>query len=271
MTLFLIPLPHPRSCRSYSRMTSLLEHTLRSVCSQKDAAFHVIVICQERPPLAFDHPNVEFLCVDFEPLPSLGVAGFRTEAGHGIQIRFSDRPIRTDKGCKFVLGLQHARALDPTHVMFVDCDDFVSNRVSAFVRRHREAHGWFLQEGYLYSHGSSQMALMGNFNRKCGSGEILPFRPLLWPEELPIDASKKEILSRVDNNYLRNVLGGHRHAPSYFARRGMPLAPLAFRGAVWHVNHGENHSGRRPYGRRKTVPLTDALREEFAIPDVASL
>jgi len=265
--LFLIPTPHPQSCRSYTQMTSLLEHTLRSVCGQKDPAFHVIVLCHGRPPVTFDHPNVEYLSVDFEPLSSPGVPGFRAEAGHGIQIRFSDAPIRTDKGCKFLLGLQHARSLDPTHVMFVDADDFVSNRISAFVQQHSQEHGWFLRDGYLYSQGSSRMAIMRNFNRKCGSGEIVPFRPLLWPEELPMDAKKEEILARVDPYFLRQVVGGHRSAPRYFARRGMPLRPLDFPGAVWHVNHGENHSGRRPYGRRKTVPLTDALREEFSIPE----
>jgi hypothetical protein len=270
VTLFLIPLPHPRSCRSYARMTALLEHTLRSVCNQEDGLFHVIVICHERPPVAFDHPNLTFLCVDFAPLPAPGVPGFRTEAGDGIQMRFSDKRIRTDKGCKFVLGLQHARALDPTHVMFVDCDDFISSRVSAFVRRHRGAHGWFLKEGYLYSHGSSQMALMGNFNRKCGSGEILPFQPLVWPKQVPVHASKEEILATVDNSFLEHVLGGHRHAPAYFAGRGMPLEPLGFRGAVWHVNHGENYSGMRPYGCRKRVPVTNALREEFSIPEIPS-
>lgn len=270
MTLFLIPLPHPLSCRSYSRVVALLEHTLHSVCSQVDPAFHVIVICQEYAPLVFDHPNVEFLCVDFEPLPSVGVRGFRTEAGHGLQIRFSSSRIRTDKGCKFVLALQRARRVAPTHVMFVDCDDFVSNRVSGFVRRHAAHNGWYLKEGYLYAQGSSEMALMENFNVKCGTGEILPFPELVRGEELPAHASKRDILARVNNHFLKHVLGGHWFAPLYFASRGRRLEPLGFPGAVWHVNHGQNYSGRRPYGRRSTVPLTASLRDEFSIPEACA-
>ncbi len=267
MTLFLVAVPHPLSCRSYSRTVSLLEDTLRSVCAQLNPDFHVIVICNERPPVGFDHPSVEYLLVDFEPVPSARVAGIRIDAGSGFQIRFSDRHIRTDKGCRFFMAIQHARGLRPSHVMFVDNDDFVSNRISDFVQGHRVEHGWFLRDGYLYSSGSSRMAAMPNFNRKCGSGEILPFEPLLWREELPTDATKSDILARVDNYYIKRILGGHRRAPFYFARRGRPLRALPFPGAVWHVNHGANYSGQRPYGRRDTVSLSDELRAEFSIPD----
>ncbi len=265
MTLFLVPIPHPLSCRSYSRTVSLFEDTLRSICAQLNSDFHVLVICNERPPVRFDHPSVEYLLVDFDPVPP-HAAGIRIDEGSGLQIRFSDRQARTDKGCRFFMGIQHARRLRPSHVMFVDDDDFVSNRISAFVQRHRAENGWFLRDGYLYSAGSTRMATMSNFNKKCGSGEILPFEPLLWPEELPMDATKTEILARVDNYHLKQVLGGHRRAPSYFARRGRRLEPLPFPGAVWHVNHGSNHSGRRPYGRRDTVSLSDELRAEFSIP-----
>lgn len=255
MIVFLIPLPHPKSCLSYSRVASLLEDTLRSVCSQEDPDYHVIVICSEPPAVAWDHPHVEYLRVNFEPLGAVR-KGFRTDSG-----------IRTDKGCRLFLGLQHARRLAPSHVMFVDDDDFISNRISAYVRRYRDANGWVIAHGYRYAHGSSRLAVADDFNLRCGSCHIFRCELLGSHSELPTDASKEDILARVDSYYLKRVIGGHRRAPRFFARKGTPLQPLPFRGAVYHLNHGGNFSGTRSYGRLATVPLTDELRREFAIPD----
>ena len=254
MIAFLIPLPHPKSCRSYSRVASLLEDTLLSVCSQEDPDYHVIVICSERPSVSFDHPKVEYLRVNFEPLRAVK-KGLRT-----------DRGIRTDKGCRLFLGLQHARKFEPSHVMFVDDDDFISNRISAHVKGYHEANGWFIQRGYRYAHGCSRLAVAEDFNKRCGSCHIIRYELLEWHEELPTDASKEEIISKVDSYYLKRVIGGHRRAPRFFARKGTPLQPLPFRGAVYHLNHGGNFSGRRSYGNLATVPLTDELRREFSIP-----
>ena len=60
------------------------------------------------------------------------------------------------------------------------------------------------------------------------------------------------------------MLGSHRMTASMLAKNGVILNPLPFHGAIWVKGTGENHSGES--GANGSVPVDDAMRNEFAFP-----
>lgn len=51
---------------------------------------------------------------------------------------------------RVVAGLLSVQDLQPSHVMSVDADDCISNRIAAFVNQQKESNGWFVDSGYKY-------------------------------------------------------------------------------------------------------------------------
>ena len=67
MLVFIIPLKSKRGSRSWSTVSDLFERTLKSVCNQTSPNFKVVVVCHEKPLVSFEHENIEYITVDFEP------------------------------------------------------------------------------------------------------------------------------------------------------------------------------------------------------------
>ena len=63
---FGIPLKSKKVSASWSRVTELLENTLRSIFNQVDPDFRVFVACHEIPDVSYrEDSRLEFLPVDF--------------------------------------------------------------------------------------------------------------------------------------------------------------------------------------------------------------
>jgi len=166
---------------------------------------------------------------------------------------------------KMLAGVRRAMTYRPTHVMIVDADDCVSNRLAAEVAEQPDANGWYFAKGYFYHEGMETVHVdRRRFHQWCGSSYIL--RPELLDLPVPPEQSL-----------------GYRH--SQLARqmreRGTPLEPLPFPGAVYVVSHGENINDYasilwpgNPVKRwlRQVLyyrPLTPAMRAEFGLYPLA--
>jgi len=255
---FIIAVKHPARSRSYEVVTDLLRRTLASVEAQTDKAFAVVVVCNKRPAWAVESGNRLFVEVDFPPaaLPS--------------SVNEEHAWVYLDKGAKNAVGLLHAKRFGPTHVMFVDADDFVSRRLAEHVRLNSSAPGWYFQRGLMYSGQFKIAEARENFSTYCGTSHIL--RRDLLPVEMDLAAafSLDGVLAALDRTYVRRILGDHQDFVSYAAKRGQALAPLPFTGAVWHTETGENSSrmawGQSRFGSIWGKPLSPAESEEFGIP-----
>ena len=262
MLVFVIPLKSRRVSRSWDYVSRLFERCLRSVCNQTSAAFKVIVVCHEKPPIDFDHPAVAYESVDF-PVP---------DSNHHPSLN-------QDKYRKRARGYILARRFGPTHVMQVDADDCVSNRLAEFVERNPQAHGWFFDSGYFYRDGARRIYLKKQgFHHWCGTSHIFRQDLLKLPKSGNLEDSDLLSLSPI-------------RMKKSLSKMGAPLAPLAFPGAVYvNTKYREgNHSRRdlildlkqRPgvfLSRAKkqfvqifkSEPLTEALAEEFGLYPLAA-
>lgn len=241
MLAFVTTLRHPQNSVDYDRVEMLLRDTLRSVTQQTIDDYVVIVVGNRRP--SFELPaRTEFVQVDFPPpAPPTGAQTARA-------------PFVWDKGTKLGIGLLAARRHEPSHVMIFDADDFVHRGLAATVSAQPNHPGWVVHDGWMYSRARNAYVPQADFNRTCGTSFIVPFEAYGVPEDLGVNASQQEVADGYGER-LSEVMGAHRNAEAWYREHGRELEPLPYRGAVYHVDTGENHSGKsltgiaRPFGR----------------------
>ncbi|PKQ46787.1 glycosyltransferase family 2 protein [Confluentibacter flavum] len=165
MLTFVIPVKSEKVSSDWSQFCRLFERTLMSVCNQTDANFKVVVVCHELPPVGFKHNNIYYIHADFEPpVPR------PSETKESITKR---REI--DKGEKIKLGVAYAKEnFNTDYIMTVDSDDFISNRLAAYVNTSgNDVNGWHIKRGYIYLEGKNHLFLTRKFSDLCGSSIIV--------------------------------------------------------------------------------------------------
>jgi hypothetical protein len=255
MITFITSVRHPHNSNGPFRyVLGLLEQTLRSVCRQTHPRFRVLVVANEPFRLSFHDDRIDYVWVNFPPPNTLRQASF------GMP------DLRIDRGCKYVVGLLAAQAYPTDHIMFVDADDYVSNRLAALSDQFPAENGWLLRDGFVYQRAGNEFGRLAEFHLRCGTSHIIARSLFTLPAGLDPQSSREAILARVPSDYLLRILGSHRWIAAHLAEAGTPLAPLPFAGAVYHIGHGENHTARSGILPIQPVTLTDELRQEFAIP-----
>lgn len=209
MIVFLTSVRHPHNCNSYNYILRLLEKTLRSVCNQSNQYFKVIVVCNSNTDMKFKHANLEYVVVDFPP-PSAD----RTP-NTGLDT------VRKDKGAKYVIGLSVAKKYNPDYVMFFDADDFISKNLSEFCNNNLKQNGWFIKYGYIYKDGGILCEKTKDFNKICGTSNILNFNLLKIPDFLNPASSIDRVIDSVDNYFLTHILASHPFTVNYFSLKGL--------------------------------------------------
>lgn len=236
----------------------MLNETLCSVCAQIDPSFRVIVVCNRKPNLTINNDKIEIIEVDFPVPPSATV--------------LSDRYtwVYRDKGSKVLVGLRNARKYNPTHIMITDADDYVSNQLSLYVKENPKHQGWFFREGYDYSEITKIISNIDAFQSYCGTSHIIRIDLIDIPIEIPLNPSFSFIQNNIDQYYLQRLLGDHSDYVNYFIGKNLPLSPLPFTGAVWHVDNGEN-SSQSLFSNKRSGPIWGRdinleISKEFGIP-----
>ncbi|WP_332643168.1 glycosyltransferase [Aeromicrobium sp.] len=251
MLAFITTLRHPSNSNDYYRVEQLLKETLRSVTNQTSDDFVVIVVGNQKPEFKLPK-NTHFVQVKFKaPAPAA--------------VRVSRKPFIRDKGTKLGIALIKAREFNPDYVMIFDADDFVHRDLTEFVAKHPGHPGWVVDEGWMYSRARRAFRPQSEFNRTCGTSFIIPFEAYEVPEDLGVDATWSEIRDAYGER-LPKIIGAHKRAVEWYADHGRIVEPLPFKGAVYHVDTGENHSFNVLDGDAQ--PLTRQMAKEFGIPKV---
>ncbi|GGO66936.1 hypothetical protein GCM10010910_27540 [Microbacterium nanhaiense] len=250
MLVFVTSMRHPRNATDYSYNEFLLRQTLESIALQTSSDYHVYVVGNREPDFSMGD-KVTYVNVDFDPPAPV----------HGPH---ADRSgFVRDKGSKIGLGLIAAQEKNPDWVMIFDADDFVHRSIVSFVHDNPGSSGWVIRRGWVYSQARNGYRKQDGFNGTCGTSHILPYDAYAVPQGVSISSSQEEVLSAYGET-LPAVLGAHRNAAAWFRERGVELRELPFRGAVYHVDTGENHSGKELRGVAK--PWDRLLADEFGIP-----
>lgn len=213
MLIFVIPLVSPKVAKSWTQTVRLFERCLRSVCNQTSSHFRVVVVCNERPDVQFHHPHLHYVEVNL-PIPEQMIAAKTL-----------------DRGRKTLEGLRVAGQFAPSHVMFVDADDCISDRLTEFVDQHPDANGWLVSKGYIYRENTRYLyRVRRNFYDLCGTCNIIKY-----------DLYDTQAEKLADADFVRHYYGGHTHIREMLKAEGNPLEFLPFEGAIYTVENGENY------------------------------
>ncbi|MEM8828048.1 MAG: glycosyltransferase family 2 protein [Cyanobacteria bacterium P01_G01_bin.19] len=238
MFVFIVPLKSARVSNCWQKVCKLFERTLRSICQQTNQDFKVICVCHEKPDIDFFHPAISYLQVDF-PIPYWNKKTFIRAENHNQCV---------DKGRKMWIGLAKASLLNPTHIMFVDADDCISNQLVEFVHQQDYQHnGWYFNRGYEYEEGKDTIFLrQQNFNQKCGTSYIFRF-DLVFPQWIEFE--------EITRDYQRHQMFG-----KYLAERGNPLTPLPFPGAIYMTDNQENIWLQKSFFTQVDRPIKEQVK-----------
>jgi hypothetical protein len=213
MLIFIVPLKSKEVSKSWANTCQLLERSLYSICNQTDLRFKVIVVCSTRPEIQFDHPNIEYLEVDFD-----------------VPKTYSEKEL--DKGRKVVRGLLYARDFSPSHIMVVDADDCISCNLVKYVNENSNASGWVLNNGYVYQEDSHFIYYRkSHFYSWCGTCNIIKFDACPLPDK-DVKFSEDIALYYSGKN--------HANIKEDLKKQGYLLEALPFVGAVYIIGNGEN-------------------------------
>lgn len=250
MIYFLIPLRSKRSSNNWVSVEKLFNNTLASVFNQKDPDFKVIVACHEKPELESNYDDrLEFISASFKP---------PVETSQHL----------TDKYYKKRMLVCRAQQLGAKYVMFVDADDYVSNKISGWIKGRNHPSGWFIKTGYEYNIRKGTIRVTPNFNHICGTSAILNISELIEPVDTNFTnyVRKDEYLFDFGHNEWHDILNLQK-------RPNLEIIP--FKGAIYVLNTGENWTNtagqrigkfRKLY--RNLIPGMKPgkkLREEFAL------
>lgn len=250
MLAFVTSLRHPQNASDYGRVEELLKRTLRSIDAQTSDDYVVIIVGNRAP--SFELPaRAHFVYVDFPPAAEPTKREERWEA------------VIADKGSKLAIGLLAARAYSPDYVMVTDADDFVHRDLARWVgEQPAGSTGWYIADGWRYSAYRGAGEQIDDLYRVCGTCYIAPWSAYAVPDDLPVTATQEQVWEAFGER-ARFILGKHRDAEKWFEANGYPLEKLPFAGSVYHVDTGENHSGKKIEGTARMMPR--AVARDFGI------
>jgi glycosyltransferase involved in cell wall biosynthesis len=258
MLVFITSIRNPLNSNSYDKVWKLLGNTLNSVCNQKDQDFKVIVVANKILHKFEDNKKikekVEFLKVEFDPPTDINNPKTGRDA------------IKFDRGTKYIAGLMAARKYNPSHIMFFDADDYVSEKISSLVNENPQENGWFMQDGYLLA--NDKIVEFSPFFNFCGTSNIVKISNILEEIEsskISETSSQKEIIDSTSDHYLKMIIGSHRFLPEYFEKKGLPMKPFAIPGAIYNMETGENHSFHTSEQHQGWKKVSKEIIDEFSI------
>lgn len=219
---FVIPIRHPDNVRDPAAQLRILEQTFRCYCAQTVDSWRVVLVANTGTRLPELPKGFEVVWVDYEP-----------NAQHELKdhnFRSAMNAILLDKGRRIGAGI---RAFPDTHYyMLMDDDDFVSCRMTEFVKNNQGGNGWYVNKGYGVSLDGVLAMALDRFHKVSGSSHIV--RNDLFP--LPDETDDAY------DPYVMKWLGTHGPTTELFEDIGAPLSPLPFHGAVYLVNNPNSHS-----------------------------
>jgi len=228
---FIIPVRHPDNASDWNQLKKNLESTIKSISNQDCSGWKAIIVANKGSSLPLLPENFDVKYVDFPPNPLHEMNRENREIVYDA--------FRLDKGRRVLAGMLHAK--DMGHVMIVDDDDFVSSKLTSFVKSHLDDNGWYISQGYIWSEGGKLLFKDNNFHHVCGTSHIVRSDLYNLPN-LFKDATEK---------YIKEMLGSHMLIDERLKKNKTPLSELPFVGAIYRVGHANAHS--KSQGLIKTI------------------
>lgn len=224
MTLltFIIPVRHQDNAKDWNGLVARLSQTIASIGAQEHDDWRAVIVANDGAQLPEMPPRFTVVRVSFPP----NLLHNRETATRQM---FLDA-FRLDKGRRVLAGMLVNN--DSEYFMIVDDDDFVSARITGFVKKNRGKNGWKINKGYVWNEGSNWLYRTGNLNGVCGTTLIIRSDLYALPASF----------ENADEQMVMAMLGSHRGVPALLMDNQTPLEELPFAGAIYRIGNSGSHS-----------------------------
>jgi hypothetical protein len=157
--VYVTAIRHPDTVRGYLGYWHICAQSMQALLRQPEAK--VVAVCNK------EHFTEVLLQNPGLPMP----AGVEWVAVDAPPPATAKHPHMEDKGLKYYAGLRRAlHVFDPAWVFTYDSDDFVSNRLPAWLAANPHPVGYLLAQGYILSNG--RMGKRKKFWQLCGTSTV---------------------------------------------------------------------------------------------------
>ncbi|MBG1233044.1 glycosyltransferase family A protein [Aestuariivirga litoralis] len=217
-----IPLIPRKRAKDWDQILSKLQATLRSTLGQTDPDFRIIICTEDEIDLPeARHPKVRILLYGAGRPPS----AYKNTHTLAIQDAYARRMRLTDE----------AMRISARHLMFLDADDLVSNRLVETIKALPFSCAYALSSGFVMDDATKKVALcpselikISHFDSFCGSSWVFSLSPQ----------------STLPRGWLRLVKNtGHHQVREALSASGTSIHNIEQPLAIYLLNTGHNMSG----------------------------
>lgn len=276
--------------RNWEYHVWMLEKAVASMLHQERGSVRVFIACHDVPRTDLQRDSrIEFVPVRFEP-----------------PARNND-DMCADKVLKISAGIERALAEGCHHVVFMDADDLVSNRIGELIEQNPRTHGWYSANTLFHSYGSRWLRFVSFSGMS--SGPFAIFHKELLHFDLPPfsgpwtdlvhssgESAYLDLLARHGEKVNTLAAAGLAHYRALASAEGKSLNPLPFVPMIMinhiestsHVSGGLGSYDRGPQShpswriflsglkrRIRWLPtlrwLSLSLRREFSVPSQSAI
>lgn len=236
MICFTVALRSEKSTNQWDKVLRDFNNTLQSIFNQTCDEFCVYVGCNEIPKLFNQYDDrLRFVTVDL-PVPQTWKECCRDRSWKLLECA---KQIKLDFFSPQSAFMEH----DAVFVFPVDADDFVSNKIAAWVHDHPEANGFKSPKSYRWTVGKRYMEITPYFG---GSMNIMKMYSDDLPDELPDRSLCFDMKTSAELDARYPIRWYDIEVEGQFYANGRPFTALPFRSTIYVVGTGANISENDP-------------------------
>ncbi|PKG98815.1 hypothetical protein [Paraglaciecola sp. MB-3u-78] len=269
MLAFITSIRHPHNTNSYKKAVALYEIAARSICSQSNANFILVVVCNEKPVIEFHDERIHYHIVDFPVPPSLDEY-LKTFSISDQDVSCHPKkyfPNRGDKGTKILSGLLYAKQFNPKYVYIVDADDWVNINIVQYLEEQADYPIWHVNEAYIVNFKQKTFMTRYGISRHCGSTFIYQTDFLLslgnYNQAVDSSSSQQELMEATSVSYVHEICGNHTKQFALSIKKGTPAKPIPFPAICYVLETSENEV--QHVDVNDGYPITRAVIDDFGL------
>lgn len=246
MLAFITSIRHPHNTNSYKKAVALFEITARSICSQSNTNFILVVVCNEIPVIEFSDEHIHYHVVNF-PVPPALDEYLQTFSISNEDISCHPKkyfPNRGDKGTKILSGLLYAKQFKPNYVYIVDADDWINTNITEYLERQNNYPIWHVNKAYIVNFKQKKFMTRYGISRHCGSTFIYQTDFLLsftnFTDQINETSSQQDLIQATSISFVHDICGNHTVQYALAVKRGEPPKPIPFPAICYVLETDEN-------------------------------
>jgi len=271
MLAFITSIRHPHNTNNYNKAVTLFEITARSIFSQNNTNFILVVVCNKKPVIEFSDERIHYHIVDFPVPPTLDVYQQQFSISNDDISCHPKKyfPNRGDKGTKILSGILYAKQFNPKYVYIVDADDWININIVQHLESQPEHAIWHVNEAYVVNFKQKTFMKRYGLSRHCGSTLIYQTEFFLslanFTRQIDSSSSQSELIQGTSIGFIHDICGNHTKQYALALNKGFLPKPIPFPAICYVLETDENEV--QHIDVNNGLPITKAIIVLFGLSE----